>query len=96
MSKKLKPSLQIHAFVDTMPVPDKSNETKYLKEDLKRCKEECAQIEKVLSEWVPEDVAARAEKSLRAELKRKHSRMVEMRASLKALESEEDDEEDDE
>ena len=94
MSKKLKPSLQIHAFVDTMPPPSKNNETKYLKKDLKRCKEECAQIEKVLDEWVPEDVSARAEKSLRSELKRKHSRMAEIRASLEDIEDE--DEEDDE
>lgn len=94
MSKKLKPSLQINAYMDSYGGPKEVDEAKYVKEDLKRCKEECAAIKKALRDWVPEDVAARAEKSLRTELKRKEARMAELEARLDGLESE--DEEDDE
>lgn len=94
MGKKWKPTLQIHASVDAYPPPMAMDETKYLKKDLERYKEEIGHIEKALSEWIPEDVAERAEKSLRLELKRKKARIIEIKASLKALE--EDDEEDEE
>ncbi len=96
MSKKLKPTLHVSAFVDTFPQPKKTDESKFLRQDLKRCKEECAAIEKALDEWVPEDVAARAEKSLRAELKRKQARMDEIKESLEELESDDEDEEEEE
>lgn len=96
LKKKWKPTLQVNAFVSE-PMPEPVAETKYLREDLKRCKVECAAIQKALDNWVPEDVAARAEKSLRKELKRKHARMAELEARLDAVEeSEEEDEEEDE
>lgn len=95
MSPKLKPTLRINAYVDSYGGPETPvMSDKYLKEDRKRYKAEIAQIEKALGEWVPEDVAARAEKSLRAELKRKKAELIRVQAELKALSDSEDEDED--
>lgn len=98
MAPKLKPTLRINAYVDSYGGPAEPTESdKYLKEDAKRYKAEIAQIEKALDEWVPEDVAARAEKSLRLELKRKKAELIRVKAQLDALsEVEEEDEDEDE
>jgi hypothetical protein len=90
-----KPSLQISAYVGS-DVPVEVDDRKYLKQDLKRCKEECAAIKKALDNWVPEDVAERAEKSLRKELKRKEAHMAELSARLDAYEEEDEDEDEEE
>ena len=93
--KLSKPSLQISAYVGSETPQEVGEDTKWLKQDLKRCKDECAAIQKALDNWVPEDVAERAEKSLRKELKRQEARMAEIKARLDAAEDieEEDDEE---
>jgi hypothetical protein len=91
-----KPSLQIHAYVGNDVPQEVGEDTKWLKQDLKRCKQECAEIKKALDNWVPEDVADRAEKSLRKELKRKEARMAELSARLDAAQEDEEEDEDEE
>lgn len=91
-NKRLKPTLRIHASVDSYPEMKPVEDLKYLREDMKRIKAECVAMKKALDNWVPEDVAARAEKSLRQELKRSKARLVEMEARLDAAEDEDEEE----
>ena len=80
--------LQIHATVSAhsknMPMED----TKYEKEEIKRLRAEIKGIDKVLDEWVPEDVAARAKKSLELERDAKMAHLAECRIRMKQHEAE--------
>jgi hypothetical protein len=92
---KVTPELRIEARMST-PFPGEGSDDKYLKEDMARVKKEIAAIEKALDNWIPEDVAARAEKSLRSELAVKKARIAELDARLSAGDDEDDDEEESE
>lgn len=92
------PSLTIRASV---MVPDKSMpgfSRKYEKEEYERTKKEIKAIESALENWIPEDVAERARKSLEAELEVKKAHALECKARMKQDKSEsskiEDDEDD--
>jgi hypothetical protein len=94
--KLSKPSLQVNAYVNVggQHEPDV---TQYDKEELKRTKAEVAGIEQALENWVPEDVAARAKRSLEIDLRSKKARVEELKARISArVELEEPKEEDDE
>jgi hypothetical protein len=88
-----KPSLQIDAYVSAYPPPAPYDNTKYLKEDQKRLTKEVAAIKQALDNWVPEDVAERAEKSLRRSLKDKKAQLESIEEQLSEKDEEEDDEE---
>lgn len=81
-----KPKLSINAYVS---VPYK-NETampssKYEKEEYERTMKEIRGIEQALENWIPEDVAERARKSLEAELEVKKAHANECRARMKRM-----------
>ncbi len=59
------------------------DEAKYLKKDLKHQKEKVLQYQKVLDEWVPEDIAAMAKEKLEKELAEAKLTVRETRARLK-------------
>jgi len=92
---KITHELRIDASV-TSPFPGEKSNQEYLKQDMKRIKDEIAAIKKALDNWIPEDVAARAEKSLRAELAGKKARLAEMEARMEEPEDDDDDEEESE
>lgn len=79
------PPSKLH--VDAHYGPDYSeeiDENKYDKEEYDHCMKSVAGIKKVLEEWVPEDVADRAMKSLKKDLERHEARLYELKARMKA------------
>lgn len=90
-----KPSL--HISFNSYPEIDDS---KYLKEDQKRCQQELKGLQNELKNWNPEAVAAQALKSLKKEIAIKKARVEELRVRLEGSkdveEPEMEDEEDDE
>lgn len=94
--KLKKPSLQIEAYVSAYPAPEPFDNRKFLMEDCKRLTKEVAAIKQALDNWVPEDVAERAEKSLRRSLKDKKEQLESIEEQLSEKDEEEDDDEDDE
>lgn len=99
-----KPKLNVSAYVS---VPYKGESaipsTKYEKEEYERTLKEVKAIESALENWIPEDVAERARKSLEAELEVKRAHAQECKARLKRLkvessivEDKDDDEESEE
>ncbi len=84
MSKtKLNPQLQVSAFITTGDEPA-FDDTAYLKEDLKRCDAKINKIKSVLDNWIPEDIAAQAKKSLEADLENEKAQRASIKAQLKA------------
>ena len=59
------------------------DETKYLKEDLKREKEQLKGYKAILDNWVPEDVAAKAEADVKQKMAECKLRVQELSARLK-------------
>lgn len=98
-NKKLKPKLQVSAYVSpygAVEAMSPMEDTKYLKRELKMVKEEIAATKKALDNWIPEDVAERAERALRKDLKSKEARLAELSARLDAAEEASEDEDEDE
>jgi len=62
--------------------------SKYEKEEYERTLKEVKAIEQALENWIPEDVAERARKSLEAELEVKKAHAQEIKARLKRLKAE--------
>jgi hypothetical protein len=76
-------NLQVRATVE---VPSKNMpvmSTKYDREEVSRLTKEIKGIQQALDEWVPEDVAARAKRSLELELQAKKARLIESRIRVK-------------
>lgn len=95
-----KPSLKVNAYVN-VPYKGESaiSSTKYEREEYERTKKEVKAIESALENWIPEDVAERARKSLEAELEVKKAHALECKARLKRMKAESsvvEDEDDDE
>ncbi len=78
---KLSSPLRVDASIEvgSKMMPSMS---KYDKEEHARLKKEIAATKKALEDWVPEDVAARARKSLETNLRVKLARMEEVKARL--------------
>ena len=98
--KKASPvKLEIHANVRRAypgeAVATDMHELKYLKEDRARLLKEVKDIKKQLENWIPEDIAALAKKSLEKQLADRESdlEVCKMRVQHAESESEESDEE---
>lgn len=94
-----KPRLSINAYVSVpykgeSPMPS----SKYEREEYERTLKEIKAIESALDNWIPEDVAERAKKSLEAELEVKKAHAQECKARMKRMKAEssvvEDEDED--
>jgi len=59
------------------------DDTKYLKQDLKRQKESVREYEEILEKWVPEDVAAMAKKNVEQKLAEAKLSVTETRSRIK-------------
>jgi hypothetical protein len=75
-----------------MPMMD----TKYEKEEIKRLMAEIKGIDNALEEWVPEDVAEKAKRSLELERDAKLAHLAECKIRLKQREAEHGDVDSDE
>jgi hypothetical protein len=76
---RLKPSLRIHASMDSSGPDDGKFEASRAKE----LRKEIAAIEKELEDWDPEEVAAQAERALKSELEIKKAQLAESDARAK-------------
>lgn len=90
-----KPSLQVNASV-SIPHAGMVSPAKYDKEDYARVEKELKAIKHALDNWVPEDVAARAKRSLEIDLKAKKARCEELKARIEGYEDEMSDDEESE
>lgn len=90
-----KPTLNIRAYVDVPSKNMPSESSKYEKEEYERTVKEVKAIERALDNWIPEDVADRAKKSLEGDLEVKKAHALECKARLKQLKSEKSTIEDD-
>jgi len=82
--KLKKPSLSVnvysHAPGDGMNAPD---ESKWMKEDLKRERDQIKRYEQILETWVPEEVAAQAKADVEMKLSECKLRVKDIRARMK-------------
>ena len=82
--KKLKkPSLEVSVYKSHGEPMESMDDTKYLKEDLKRQKKDVLEYEELIEKWVPEDIAAMAKKKVEAQLADAKLRVSETRARIK-------------
>lgn len=81
---KKPPKIEVSVYVPSRDEPLKPmDDNKYLKEDLKREVERTMKYEKVLNNWVPEDVAAMAKKEVERKLAECKIRVRELKARIK-------------
>ena len=80
---KKKPSLEVSVYKSHGDMAESVDDTKYLKEDLKRQKKNVLEYQEIIEKWVPEDVAAMAKKKVEAQLDDAKLRVTETRARIK-------------
>ena len=78
-----KPSLDISVYKSHGEPMESIDDTKYLREDLKRHKKDVLEYGEILEKWVPEDVAAQAKKQVDQKLSEAKLRITETRARIK-------------
>lgn len=97
--KKASPAkLEVHAHISHPmdAVAMNMNESKFLKQDRQRLVKEIKEIKKILDNWIPEDVAERAKKSLEKQLSDRESDLEVCKLRLSHEDSESDEESDEE
>ena len=85
MEKKPKPRLHINARVSEYgdDLVEEYDDSKYLKEDLARCKATIKKIQSELDTFIPEDVAAKVRGALTDQLESEKNRVEEIRLRIK-------------
>lgn len=83
--KKKSPELEVSVYLPhkNEGVEPMHDDSKYLKEDLKREVKRAAEYDKILETWVPEDVAAQAKKEVEKKLAECKIRVRELKARIK-------------
>ena len=81
---KKKPTLEVSVYKSHGgEAVESMDDTKYLKQDLKRQKKSVLEFEEILEKWVPEDIAALAKKKVEEQLGNAKIRVAETRARIK-------------
>ena len=81
---KKKPTLEVSVYKSHGgEAVESMDDTKYLKQDLKRQKKSVLEFEEILEKWVPEDIAAMARKEVEKKLAESKLRITETRARIK-------------
>jgi hypothetical protein len=78
-----KPKFEVSVYVPARDEANSIDDTKYLKEDLKREVERAMKYEKILKNWVPEDVAAKAKAEVEQKLAESKLRVRELKGRIK-------------
>jgi hypothetical protein len=81
---KKSPNVEVSVYVPSSDEPKLAvDDKKWLKKDIQRAVEKVARYEKVLHNWVPEDIAAKAKKEVEQKLAEQKLHVREMKARLK-------------